>query len=253
MPFNPRYSTSPQSYITHHMLLIPHTSLAMIFNIPRTVIFGIVLLSTISQSLARPRFSPKEYNKWFFGDGTYYGWTDGGNCALRDRPRAYISMKAVAINTNQYANSASCGACVEYIGLGPGSGGKPITGKHIAYVHDRCPASECRRGSLDLSESGDGRWKIKFRFVKCPFRNRLSFLFEGSHQYYWKIQPRGLRVPARKVTINGRMAKRSQDNFFELNEKVRTPATVVVVDIQGRRFVRKIGRVVNGIDFLGYK
>lgn len=56
----------------------------------------------------------------------------------------------------------------------------------------------------------------------------------------------------REVTINGRLAKRTNDNFFVLNEKVRTPTTVAVVDMNGRHFVRKMGEVRNGVDFQGY-
>lgn len=198
---------------------------------------ALLLLCAVLATTTTGQFSSSDYNlPWFEGDGTYYGETTGGNCAMRQLPHMYVNMKAVAINNAQYADSKSCGACVEYSGDGIGSGADPIIGKHIAYVHDRCP--ECHHGSLDLSESGDGRWKIKFRYVPCPFQDDLSFLFEGSNPYYFKLQARGLQYPIKSITVSGIPGIRSQDNFFIVQNGAghNLPASYVVTDIMDRVF-----------------
>lgn len=188
-------------------------------------------------------FSYADFNQWFNGDGTYYGYTSGGNCAIREIPDMYKSLVPVAINNDQYYGSASCGACVEFEGEGVGSGANPIVGRKIGYVHDRCP--ECHHGSLDLSKSGDGRWQIRFRFIKCPFEeNVLTFLFEGSNYWYWKIQPRGLQYPAKSLVINGLPTEpRTQDNFFIVRDpsgNLKPNVDVTVTDIRGNVFVAKL-------------
>lgn len=216
----------------------------------RSVNAGALLLVMMScvVRLGQAGFSPNDYGQWFSGDGTYYGWTNGGNCAMRSLPSVYANMQAVAINADQYAGSKSCGACVRFTGNGVGAGANPIVGTHIAYVHDQCP--ECHHGSLDLSRSGDGRFQIKFQFIPCPFNEDLSFLFEGSHTFYWKVQARGLQYPVGKVVANGIVGYRTQDNFFVMqNDRGhRLPAVVIVVDIMARPFKAVVDRMVNGAD-----
>ena len=64
--------------------------------------------------------------------------------------------------------------------------------------------------------SGDGRWAIEWEFVPCPGGD-ISFVFEGSHEWYWKLQPRGTSTPVVSLKINGREAQRMDDNFFVLD------------------------------------
>lgn len=181
-------------------------------------------------------FKPSDYGKRFFGEGTYYGYTEGGNCAMGPKaqlPAMYQKMLAVAINDDQYDYSRSCGACIELRGPGRGSGGSPIRGIARAYIHDRCP--ECRRGDVDLSKGGDGRWAVNWKFVPCP-NNDASFVFEGSNNFYKKIQVRGLRYPAAMMFIAGRKAERSQDNFFIAHGGFPHRGTIRVIDIKGNQF-----------------
>lgn len=42
-------------------------------------------------------------------------------------------------------------------------------------------------GDLDFASDGDGRWDISWRFVPCEASTDQTFLFEGSHEYYWKV------------------------------------------------------------------
>lgn len=126
---------------------------------------------------------------------------------------------AVALNNPQYGDSLMCGACIEGEGSGVGSGGNPISGKFKAYVSDKCP--ECQHGDLDFSESGDGRWEISWKFVPCSGgREEPSFIFEGSHEFYWKLQPRGTETPVVELSVNGAKGERTDDNFFIVTEGV---------------------------------
>ncbi|CAM9965889.1 unnamed protein product [Ascophyllum nodosum] len=150
----------------------------------------------------------------FSGDGTYYGETSNGNCAIMPIPSMYSGMIPVALNAGQYGGSEMCGACIEGEGSGNGAGSDPITGTFKAYVMDKCP--ECSTGDLDFSKSGDGRWDISWKFVACPGSDKPSFIFEGSHEYFWKIQPRGTKTPVTELTVDGASGVKTDDNFFEI-------------------------------------
>lgn len=84
-----------------------------------------------------------DFGRVYSGDGTYYGATEGGNCAMRQpRPAFYQGMVPVAINDAQYEGSLTCGTCLQVTGSGRGSGGNPIKGTFKAYIMDRfvCPS-----------------------------------------------------------------------------------------------------------------
>lgn len=199
-----------------------------------------VVVSVTWVTLACGAFSGSDYGTRFHGDGTYYGQTDGGNCAMGKKgllPRMYQRMLPVAINEEQYANSASCGACIEMTGNGKGIGDprSRIVNIYHAYVHDRCP--ECKKGDLDLSKSGDGRWQISWKFIPCP-GNDASFVFEGCNTFYKKIQVRGLKFPPIAMKIDGVRGARSQDNFFIANPGRPFPGygRVEVLDVKLNAF-----------------
>ena len=80
---------------------------------------------------------------------------------------------------------------------------------------DKCP--ECSPGDLDFSKSGDGRWDISWKFVKCPGSNKPSFIFQGSHEYYWKIQPLGTNTPVVELTVDGAAETKTDYNLFEVS------------------------------------
>eukprot|EP00752_Nemacystus_decipiens_P013640 g12093.t1 len=155
-----------------------------------------------------------QYGQTYTGEGTYYGFTTDGNCAYRSLvPSMYQDMIPIALNNVQYGDSLMCGACLEGRSNGIGSGANRIPSTFKGWISDRCP--ECSVGDLDFSMSGDGRWEIEWEFVPCPGES-ISFVFEGSNPYYWKIQPRGTKTPVVSLTINGQPALRSEDNFFIL-------------------------------------
>lgn len=62
---------------------------------------------------------------------------------------------------------------------------------HNACDHS-CP--ECSSGDLDFAADGDGRWDISWHFVPCDGGDDITYIFEGSNEFYWKIQPRGGKV-----------------------------------------------------------
>jgi expansin (peptidoglycan-binding protein) len=169
------------------------------------------------------------YNSPFTGDGTYYGESDGGNCGLNNPvPSMYAGMVPVAMNKEQYEESAICGACLSVTGTGEGSGANPIKGTFAAFVSDQCP--ECKRGDIDLAQSGDGRWKVTWEVVPCPgvTMSDIVFQFEGSNPYYYKIQPRQMRSPATRVTVGAVECTRTSDNHFVCQSSAGFPTTVEV-------------------------
>ncbi|CAM9901943.1 unnamed protein product, partial [Hapterophycus canaliculatus] len=167
----------------------------------------------------------------YSGDATYYGYTTEGNCAYGgDTPGMYNGMIPMALNAGQYGDSLMCGACVEGTASGSGSGSNPIPSTFKGFITDKCP--ECSWGDLDFSMSGDGRWDIEWNFVACPGES-ISFKFEGSNAYYWKLQPQGTKTPVESLTINGQGASRTDDNHFILEGGLWSGAQTVVTTTVG--------------------
>ena len=178
----------------------------------------LVLAAVVSTSLMLSPASaaPYPYGKKFKGDGTYYGDVSPGegNCAIEHPiPSMYNGMIPMAVSLyGMYDDSTICGACIEGTGTGKGAGKNPIKGKFKGFVSDSC--EECAKGDLDFAKSGDGRWDIEWKFVECPSGDNPSFIFEGSNEWYWKIQARETKSPVTQLWVDGKKAKMTQDNFF---------------------------------------
>lgn len=118
-----------------------------------------------------------------------------------------------------YNKSAYCGACIKGWGSGEGLGRDPIKGPFKAYVVDQC--KDCGHDDLDFfyPTQKDGRWEIEWSFYPCPAvpQPKFKFLFEGSNQDYWKIQPRFTATPVKELKVSGNLASRTDDNFFEVD------------------------------------
>lgn len=205
---------------------------------------GLLVVGTFSLLIAATAaIDAKDYlmRRKFHGDGTYYGdggW-EGGNCAIRSpRPNFYKRYVPIAINNKQY--EGMCGACIEFWGDGKGLGANPIVGRKMGVIVDRCP--ECKYGDIDLSMAGDGRWKVSWRVVPCAGDSKISFQFEGSNQFYWKLQPRGMRSPARSVNVGGVEAYRTQDNHWIAQKNFKPPVKVVVITVLGGKYVSYLSR-----------
>jgi hypothetical protein len=87
----------------------------------------------------------------------------------------------------QYSDSTPCGACIQLLSTGTGSGAAPPT-LGVYLINNQCP--ECASGSLDFGLSGDGRWAITWMPVTCPISANIGYTFEGSNAYYTKMQVR---------------------------------------------------------------
>ncbi|OWF52840.1 uncharacterized protein LOC110447205 [Mizuhopecten yessoensis] len=152
------------------------------------------------------------YKHNFRGDGTYYGVGSSGTCSYTppDLPpvaKNHAITDYVALNSPQFFGSLACGMCFTVNGTGHGLGNDPINGQHIVFVKDLCP--ECHAGSVDFAKNGDGRWGISIRAIQCPVGNTpIEYKFQGSNDYYLKLQVRNARIPATKVEM------RQQDNHY---------------------------------------
>eukprot|EP01121_Diplochlamys_sp_Union-15-3_P010469 TRINITY_DN293_c0_g1_i1.p1 TRINITY_DN293_c0_g1~~TRINITY_DN293_c0_g1_i1.p1 ORF type:complete len:318 (-),score=57.04 TRINITY_DN293_c0_g1_i1:40-948(-) len=179
------------------------------------------------------------------GDGTYYGSDAGGSCSLGskgDFPAAASTTVTVAINRNQYANSATCGMCVQVRGTGGGSGSNPIsTTPFTAFVNNQCPG--CAVADLDLGTNGDGRWDIEWIAIDCDTKGQgIGLKLQGSHDYYIKLQIRNHKIPVESVKIEQsgtwKTLVRSDDNFFlsdgSVSYPLQFPLPVQVVSIDGQ-------------------
>ena len=130
----------------------------------------------------------------YTGDGTFYGYSGGGNCSY---PNPSSPVYTGAMNAAQYNNAASCGACVEVTGE---------RGTLLISIEDQCP--ECKFGDIDLSIDAfpmvadpiKGRVTINWKYVACPYTTPIQFYFkEGSSKYWTAVQVRNSLYPISKV------------------------------------------------------
>jgi expansin (peptidoglycan-binding protein) len=211
------------------------------------LVITFTLLSTIFAADLLTAFSTKQT-----GDGTYYGGTTGGNCGYGTLiPSFASSLTLVAMNKDQYigaSQSQGCGMCVSMRGTGSGSGANPVSTSYFtAFVTDQCP--ECLTGSIDIGKSGDGRWGVEWTAVNCPVGSEtLRYKFEGSNDWYLKVQVVGGRIPISSVEFNvgGNyyLASRTQDNFWEstgsMPKPFSWPLTVRITPISGSAVIDAI-------------
>jgi expansin (peptidoglycan-binding protein) len=148
------------------------------------------------------------------GDATYYAADGSGNCSFDPSP---ADLRVAAFNTDDYAGSALCGACV--LVKGP-------DGEVTVRIVDRCPG--CQKGDIDLSESAfaaisplaKGRVPVRWTLVPCEVSGPVSYRFkEGSSQWWTAIQVRNHRFPVSKLEVRGddgayRAVARESYNYF---------------------------------------
>ncbi|KAK3599346.1 hypothetical protein CHS0354_009841 [Potamilus streckersoni] len=195
------------------------------------------------------------------GDGTYYGTGTGGMCQFPppDLPPVAKThgMRLVALNAPQMHASLGCGMCFKVHASGKGSGANPIHGDFMVFVKDVCP--ECHAGSLDFAENGDGRWAIEIQAVQCPVGNtKIEYKFQGSHQYYLKLQTRNSRLPVTEVSVfqphsqHWERMKRSGDGFWLMGDgtwekPVQTPMRVRLTAPNGETIEDHIPKIQNDV------
>ena len=132
------------------------------------------------------------------GEATYYAADGTGNCSFDASPD---DLRVAALNTEDYAGSAMCGACLSVVGP---------EGSVTVSVVDRCPG--CAKGDIDLSESAfaaiaplsAGRVPARWTLVPCEVSGAMSYRFkEGSSQWWTALQVRNHRFPVVELEVRG--------------------------------------------------
>jgi expansin len=149
------------------------------------------------------------------GEATYYDFADGsGNCSFDPSPE---DLRVGAMNHEDYAASAACGACAAIEGP---------NGAVTVRIVDQCP--ECPAGDIDLSpeafaEIADlslGRVPITWQYAPCEVSGPIRYHFkEGSNPYWLAVQVRNHRYAIATVeyadAAGGFTAMAREDyNFF---------------------------------------
>jgi expansin (peptidoglycan-binding protein) len=183
------------------------------------------------------------------GDGTFYVSATGvGNCTIEFTSADHIA----AINAAQWAGSAHCGECLRVTG--------PLGTVDVKVV-DQCP--ECLAGDLDLSPSAfaaiadplDGRVGISWTRIECPVIGSVDYRFQGSNDYYVKLQALDHRVGVASMELKSNGAAnftpmaRVDDNFFvrQLQSALQYPIVVRTTATTGEAIQQSIPAIVNNV------
>jgi expansin (peptidoglycan-binding protein) len=127
------------------------------------------------------------------GDGTFYAADGSGSCSFEPTGDPMIA----AMNHDDYAGSAACGACVHLVGP---------SGEVTVRIVDQCP--ECHPGDLDLgpeafSRIADptlGRVAIHWKYVPCDVSGPLVYHFkQGSNEWWTAVQIRSSRYAIKSL------------------------------------------------------
>jgi expansin (peptidoglycan-binding protein) len=146
-----------------------------------------------------------------------------------------------AMNTEDYAQGAMCGACVE-----ASYSGRTV----VLTIVDECPKNSnplCNKGHIDLSrkairqlqpnaslESFSG---VSWRYVKCPASGNVKARIHPNQNANWQplVLQNGL-FPVQSVTLNGVSAKRvgnmTGGNAWEAPQQ-KPPYAVRATDVNG--------------------
>jgi expansin len=189
----------------------------------------------------------------FKGEGTYYGYTGGGNCSYANPVSPNYTA---AINETQYGGSITCGACIEV---------KGERGSLVVSIEDRCP--ECKFGDVDLNKDAfpkiadpvKGRVPISWKIVACPINTGVKFRFkEGTTQYWAQVQVRNHRYPISKLEFkaaNGKYVEmpRRNHNYFESKELGAGPFDFRITDMYGgvieeKKIPLKLNEDIKGVN-----
>ena len=147
------------------------------------------------------------------GIATFYDADGSGNCSFPASPN---DLDVAAFNTEEYAGSATCGACVSV---------KGARGEITVRIVDRCPG--CERGHIDLSreafakidEPKRGRVPIEYQFVPCNVTGNVSYhVKDGASKFWTALQVRNHKLPITTLEYkkNGAWVamKRETYNYF---------------------------------------
>ena len=149
------------------------------------------------------------------GEATYYTSANGDGACMFG-PSSEDPLLVGAMNHDDYAGAAVCGACVDLTG--------PNGAVGIRIV-DECP--ECPAGNIDLSPQAFeriaplelGRVPISWRYASCMVSGPIVYHFkDGSNQWWTAVQIRNSRNPVDKLEYrNGSQwvsVPRTSYNYF---------------------------------------
>ena len=136
----------------------------------------------------------EKFGETHTGDGTFYDFADGtGACGFDKTSDVHIA----ALNKDEWANSAWCGACADVTG--------PNGNSVRVRIVDEC--GDCPKGQLDfhpdvfavLAPKAQGRIAITWSFVACDAVGPVKYKYkQGSNPYWTAVQVRNSRYPIAK-------------------------------------------------------
>jgi expansin len=170
------------------------------------------------------------------GEATYYAADGTGNCSFDPSPQ---DLMVGAMNQEDYADSAVCGACVQLSGP---------NGQVRVRIVDRCP--ECKKGDIDLSPQAfekiaaldKGRVPILWTYVACDVGGNLVYHFkDGSNPFWTAVQIRNHRYPISTFEYKGangnwvKVTKLNYNYFVEDAGMGNGPYSFRVTDVLGHQ------------------
>lgn len=144
-----------------------------------------------------------------------------------------------AMNTEDFAQGATCGACVEASYSGR---------KVVLTIVDECPKSTnpvCNKGHIDLSRKAIRQLEpngslenlkgVSWKYVKCPANGNVKARLHPNQNPDWQpvVIENGL-YPLKSVTLNGAAATRTGNNSGGnawIASGKKAPYTVHAVDV----------------------
>lgn len=175
---------------------------------------GVHAHAFVSQTVWLPTLMRANTNPIHQGIATYYDATGAGACSFDQSPG---DLMVAAMNAEEWANSAMCGAFVHVDGQ---------KGEVTVRIVDLCP--ECKAGHLDLSREAfariadlpQGRVPISWQVVSPDVAGPIAYHFkDGSNQWWTAVQARNHRNPIAKFeyrTAGGQWVSvpRTSYNYF---------------------------------------
>jgi len=194
--------------------------------------FVLCLLATLRNTNAAI-----DYTTTHTGKLTFYGaGADSGGTCMYNNPQFNLGLPTVAIGN--FGTAEKCGACVYITPLGTGSGNSdfPTRKPFVAFVNNRC--SECLEDNLDLAESSDGVWDIRWKFVDCPTTSNIQLqLKTGSSIWHTEISARNFRQAIKSIEykINNQWTTlvRQDYNYFLYGSQITIPVDVRLTSLTG--------------------
>jgi expansin (peptidoglycan-binding protein) len=167
------------------------------------------------------------------GEGTFYAADGSGNCSFDPTGDRMVA----AMNHEEYAGSAVCGACVHVVGP---------SGEVTVRIVDQCP--ECKVGDIDLSpeafslfaDKALGRVAIHWKYVPCDVAGPIVYHFkEGSNPWWTAVQVRSSRHAIARLEFkkDGQYVEvnRLEYNYFVADSGMGPgPYSFRVTDVKGQ-------------------